>query len=140
MSTKDTFTHWGSSDLLGSSLDKMISIPRPVLVHERRHSVGSTKSGNISSDENRVEPPIVIVRGAMKSYGGVGGSKNVLDNLNMTVRRGDIYGLLGASGCGKTSLLAMLVGRRVVDSGTVTVMGGKPGDRSSGIPGKKVGE
>ena len=47
----------------------------------------------------------------------------------MQVRRGDIYGLLGASGCGKTSLLSVLVGRRRLDSGTLAVMGGKPGDR-----------
>ena len=51
----------------------------------------------------------------------------MLDKLDMTVRRGDIYGLLGASGCGKTSLLSVMVGRRGLDSGTVTVLGGRPG-------------
>ena len=51
------------------------------------------------------------------------------DNDDVQVRRGDIYGLLGASGCGKTSLLSVLVGRRRLDSGTLAVMGGKPGDR-----------
>jgi len=121
-------------------VDKTISIPRPVLVHERKLSTGSTKSSSgISSYEDRLETPIVIVRGAVKSYGRGPGCRNVLDNLNMTVRKGDIYGLLGASGCGKTSLLSMLVGRRVVDSGVVKVMGGEPGDRSCGIPGRKVG-
>ena len=139
-----TFTHLGSSDILSSSAGKTISIPRPVLVHERKHSIGSTQSelssSDISKHEKKKEPPIVIVRGAVKSYGGGVASKNVLDNLNMTVRRGDIYGLLGASGCGKTSLLSILVGRRVVDSGRVTVMGGEPGDRACGVPGRKVGE
>jgi len=140
MPRPDIFNHLGSSDLLSSPVDQTISIPRPVLVHERKHSSGSTKSssGN-SSYEDRLETPIVIVRGAVKSYGRGTGCKNVLDNLNMTVRKGDIYGLLGASGCGKTSLLSMLVGRRVVDSGVVKVMGGEPGDRACGIPGRKVG-
>ena len=139
MPRPDIFNHAGSADLLSSPVDKTISIPRPVLVHERKLSTGSTKSSSgISSYEDRLETPIVIVRGAVKSYGRGPGCRNVLDNLNMTVRKGDIYGLLGASGCGKTSLLSMLVGRRVVDSGVVKVMGGEPGDRSCGIPGRKV--
>ena len=61
-----------------------------------------------------------ISRSAVKSYG----ARLVLDKLDMTVRRGDIYGLLGASGCGKTSLLSVMVGRRGLDSGSVTVLGG----------------
>jgi len=79
----------------------------------------------------------VIVRNAVKKYGS--GERQVLDNLDMTVRRGDIYGLLGASGCGKTSLLSVIVGRRSLNSGKVSVMGGEPGDRRCGIPGNKVG-
>ena len=55
------------------------------------------------------------------------GADNYDDDVQ--VRRGDIYGLLGASGCGKTSLLSVLVGRRRLDSGSLAVMGGKPGDR-----------
>ena len=50
---------------------------------------------------------MVVVSSAVLSYRGEG---KVLEQLNMLVRRGDIYGLLGASGCGKTSLLSVLVG------------------------------
>lgn len=49
------------------------------------------------------------------------------------------YGLLGASGCGKTTVLSCIVGRRTLDDGKITVFGGTPGDRQSGIPGKRVG-
>ena len=77
----------------------------------------------------------VNTRSAVKSYG----ERLVLDKLDMTVRRGDIYGLLGASGCGKTSLLSVMVGRRALDSGTVAVLGGTPGDRRAGVPGPRVG-
>jgi ABC-type multidrug transport system ATPase subunit len=49
------------------------------------------------------------------------------------------YGLLGASGCGKTTLLTCIVGRRKLMSGRITVLGNKPGTPGSGVPGPKVG-
>ncbi|KAJ8686912.1 hypothetical protein QAD02_022706 [Eretmocerus hayati] len=78
----------------------------------------------------------VVVRFAKKRYGK---SQPVLDGLNMTVPRGCIYGLLGASGCGKTTLLSCVVGVRKLDDGEIWVLGGKPGQKDSGIPGPRVG-
>lgn len=49
------------------------------------------------------------------------------------------YGLLGSSGCGKTTLLSCIVGRRQLNSGDIWVLGGKPGTVDSGVPGPKVG-
>ncbi|XP_057368473.1 ABC transporter G family member 20-like [Daphnia carinata] len=81
----------------------------------------------------------VLVRKATKSY-GVGRSRStILDGLDMTVKKGSIYGLLGASGCGKTTLLSCLVGRRSLNSGEILVLGHEPGTTESGVPGPRVG-
>ncbi|KAL3207366.1 hypothetical protein MRX96_010159 [Rhipicephalus microplus] len=61
----------------------------------------------------------------------------IIDGANLTVPRGVIYGLLGASGCGKTSLLKCLVGLIKPDSGTVLVFGKKL--HQGLVPGPAVG-
>ncbi|XP_021710287.1 ABC transporter G family member 23 isoform X1 [Aedes aegypti] len=81
----------------------------------------------------------VSVRHAFKQYGTKKKPNQVLSNLNMTVAKGTIYGLLGASGCGKTTLLSCIVGRKRLNSGEIWVLGGKPGTKGSGVPGKRVG-
>lgn len=49
------------------------------------------------------------------------------------------YGLLGASGSGKTTCCEMIVGLRKWDTGELFVFGKKPGSAESGIPGNKLG-
>ena len=49
------------------------------------------------------------------------------------------YGLLGASGCGKTTVLSTIVGLKSLNQGIVEVFGGIPGDRKLGIPGNRIG-
>lgn len=81
----------------------------------------------------------VCVRRACKKYGSKSSPYIILDGLNMTVPKGSIYGLLGASGCGKTTLLNCIVGRKRLNSGEIWVLGGTPGSRGSGVPGPRVG-
>lgn len=50
-----------------------------------------------------------------------------VDSLNLTVRRGEVYGFLGPNGAGKTTTLRMLLGLIRPTSGTATVLGGRPG-------------
>ncbi|KAK6632857.1 hypothetical protein RUM43_012596 [Polyplax serrata] len=68
----------------------------------------------------------ILVRRARKCY-GTKDRKYILDDLDMTVKKGTIYGLLGASGCGKTTLLSTIIGRKSLESGTVRVLGHPPG-------------
>ncbi|CAG2172844.1 unnamed protein product, partial [Oppiella nova] len=50
-----------------------------------------------------------------------------------------IFGLLGASGCGKTTLLRLVLGRLRPSNGFIRVFGIRPGSSKSTIPGKGVG-
>ncbi|XP_071445179.1 ABC transporter G family member 20-like [Hetaerina americana] len=86
-----------------------------------------------------VQENAVVVRGGCKTLGKGSTATLVLNKMDMTVPKGCIYGLLGASGCGKTTLLSAIVGRRRLDEGSVWVLGGRPGSEESGIPGSRLG-
>jgi ABC-2 type transport system ATP-binding protein len=75
------------------------------------------------------EAPAVVVDGLRV----VRGSREVLPEISLTVPRGQVVGLLGPSGGGKTTLLRSIVGVQVIAGGSVTVLGepaGSPGLRS----------
>lgn len=60
---------------------------------------------------------IIKVNGLSKSYG----TKNVLNNVNLTVKKGQIYGLVGRNGAGKTTLLRIISGLTNKTSGTFSL-------------------
>lgn len=47
----------------------------------------------------------------------------VLDNVNFSFHRGDKIGVMGANGCGKTTLLHLIVGLLKPASGTIEILG-----------------
>ena len=63
--------------------------------------------------------PAVVVDGLRV----VRGDREVLPGVSLTVPRGQVVGLLGPSGGGKTTLLRSIVGVQVVHGGTVSVLG-----------------
>ncbi len=64
-------------------------------------------------------------RGLTKRYGR---RITAVDGLDLSVRRGEVYGFLGPNGAGKTTTLRMLLGLIRPSSGTARVLGKKPGD------------
>jgi ABC-2 type transport system ATP-binding protein len=65
-------------------------------------------------------PDIAIdVRGLSKSFEG----REVVHDLSMQVKRGEIYGFLGPNGSGKTTTIRMLCGLLTPDSGEGTCLG-----------------
>jgi ABC-2 type transport system ATP-binding protein len=61
----------------------------------------------------------IDVKGLSKSFGG----REVVHELSMQVRRGEIYGFLGPNGSGKTTTIRMLCGLLTPDSGEGTCLG-----------------
>ncbi|PPK80337.1 ABC-2 type transport system ATP-binding protein [Lacrimispora xylanisolvens] len=57
-----------------------------------------------------------------KSYG----SLKALDQFDLTVCRGEIFGLLGANGAGKSTAMECILGTRKPDYGTVEILGMNP--------------
>ena len=53
------------------------------------------------------------------------GNRIIHDGLNLTIKEGEIYGLLGPSGCGKTTLLREMVMLQDITSGSIEVLGKK---------------
>ncbi|KAK4876452.1 hypothetical protein RN001_012874 [Aquatica leii] len=93
----------------------------------------------MEESQNEYYPPTILVQRACKQYMFKKVRFSVLDHLNMTVPRGCIYGLLGASGCGKTTLLNCILNFKKIDSGKILVFGGVPGTKQSGISSPRVG-
>ena len=65
-------------------------------------------------DENVIE-----VQHLVKAFG----SFHAVDDISFTVKRGEIFGFLGANGAGKTTAMHMLTGLNQPTSGTGTVVG-----------------
>jgi len=51
------------------------------------------------------------------------GGRVIIDNLNLTVEKGEMVSLLGPSGCGKTTTLRMIAGFLIPEKGTVNLAG-----------------
>ncbi|WP_290870986.1 polyamine ABC transporter ATP-binding protein [Aquabacterium sp.] len=60
----------------------------------------------------------------VKDFGGKGGgSFRAVDNVSLDIQKGEIFALLGSSGCGKTTLLRMLAGFESPTTGRITLGG-----------------
>ncbi|MEW6636278.1 MAG: ATP-binding cassette domain-containing protein [Actinomycetota bacterium] len=67
--------------------------------------------------------PVLETRGLTKRYGSV----TAVDGLDLTVRRGEVYGFLGPNGAGKSTTLKMLLGLIRPTAGSARVLGREPG-------------
>ena len=70
--------------------------------------------------------PIVSIEGVAKRFGAVA----AVDGVDLQVGRGELFALLGGSGCGKTTLLRMIAGFETPDMGRVLI----DGQDMTGVP------
>ncbi len=79
--------------------------------------------GAVRDAEPLVAETVLSVRGVRKSYGPAGNNVLALDDISLDVRRGEFVCLVGASGCGKTTLLNLVSGLDGQTRGDIAING-----------------
>lgn len=77
-------------------------------------------------------PSLLSLEGVNKSFA----STPVLQDINLRLEEGEILFLLGASGCGKTTLLRLIAGFEVADSGSMSIRERRIFDDNQFVPAK----
>ncbi len=72
---------------------------------------------------------ILEIKNATKTFGSI----KVLDNFNLSLKKGQVLGLLGPNGSGKTTLLKSIMGLVKLDQGQILIDGIKPSAKSKAI-------
>ena len=79
---------------------------------------GAEVSAN-APDRNENAEPFIRIESLTKKFDGVA----VVDTINLDIYEGELFAILGASDCGKTTLLRMLAGFETPTSGRIVIDG-----------------
>lgn len=58
------------------------------------------------------------------------GKKMAVNNVNMTIHKGDIYGFIGKNGAGKTTFMRLVLGTAFPSKGEIKLFDGEPFDKA----------
>jgi len=89
----------------------------------------------LAAREDTVSQPVVELQDIVLERDGV----RILDGVSWTVRRGEHWALLGANGCGKTTLLKVVAGYEWPTTGSVSVLGEKFGETDLRVLRRRIG-
>ena len=71
----------------------------------------------LTVEEDFKSKSVIVADAVAKSFG----DRRIIRDLNLRIQRGDRIGVVGANGTGKTTLLKLLTGEMLPDTGTVTI-------------------
>src|SRR5262245_24861712 len=74
---------------------------------------------NVLTFEHSDVPTLVQANNISKSFGDT----HAVNDVSLNIRAGEIYGLVGSDGAGKTTTMRLLVGALKADSGEVSICG-----------------
>jgi NitT/TauT family transport system ATP-binding protein len=77
----------------------------------------------MSGMPHRAAVPAIELHGVSKRFGA---GPAVLDNISLSIQRGEVVSILGPSGCGKSTLLRLVAGLSPMSSGLIAVDGMTP--------------
>jgi ABC-type glutathione transport system ATPase component len=90
-------------------------------------NVVENHKSEINNNNNNNNNIAILIRNLSFSYKSINKSTKpeslILNGINLTIPKSNIYGLLGSSGCGKTTLLKIILGRIKPKSGTISIFG-----------------
>ena len=94
-------------------------IDRPDVILDRFADIFNPPGIAHAKDAERTDDYVIEVEHLVKAFG----SFHAVDDISFKLRRGEIFGFLGANGAGKTTAMHMLTGLNQPTSGTGTVVG-----------------
>ena len=118
-----------SADRIAQVLD---AVDSSTLAGGTDAGAGSEAVAGTMSAEAKDAPPLVVFDHVDFSYGEDSGEiagfvgeerEKALEDISFTLGRGESLGVIGPTGCGKTTLINLLMGFYEADSGTITVDG-----------------
>ena len=81
------------------------------------------------------ESPAIVLQGVSKHYGSV----HAVDGVDLTVQRGELFGLIGHNGAGKSTLFKMMLGLIPASTGAIHVAGASVQGPEFRIARRKIG-
>jgi Cu-processing system ATP-binding protein len=90
---------------------------------------------NTFSNRDKSDMPVIIAQGVHKYYGSI----HAVDGVDLDIQRGEVFGLIGHNGAGKSTMFKMMLGLIPLTSGSIRIDGANVGDGNFRSIRRKIG-